>query len=49
MTKRSEGNTVSNATNIEAERYWRTRTMLEFVRLAAWIVFESLWDNIYHC
>lgn len=44
----SETRSTDTSSHAAADKYWRARTILEFAKLAAWIVFQAIWDNVRH-
>jgi hypothetical protein len=37
-----------DTTDTSTRQYWRTRTVLDVVKLAVWIVHEVIWDVVHH-
>ena len=47
MSDASSENCAKGTADKTSTTYWRTRTLLEFVKFAIWILFQSIFDTIH--
>ena len=47
MSDASSDNGAKGTADKASITYWRTRTLLEFVKFAVWILFQSIFDTIH--